>query len=527
MRVAMSGELHVLARRLERIADQHRYSRDFTFNTLHEALGEVIACFPVYRTYARQGKHGSVPRITAEDRHSIVTAVQQARLRNASISKTLFHFIASILLFEESDDLSQEQRLERRDFVMRFQQMTGPVAAKGVEDTAFYRYFPLASLCEVGGTPQRFGVSIDEFHTANLERQKDWPHTLLATSTHDTKRGEDVRARLNVLSEIPDLWDQTLRQWQQMNQGLKTAVNGVLAPDSIEEYLIYQTLIGTFPFRFEDDESRDAYERKIQEYVVKALREAKIHSSWLDPMEEYEGVVRNFVSGLLARDGNFLTDFTQFQNLISRAGVFNSLSQVLLKVTSPGTPDFYQGTESWDFSLVDPDNRRHIDYSKLTRQLTLLRATSESISPRPEGFLGDPADGAIKMFATSRLLEFRIQNRTLFERGEYVPLSTGGASGDRVISFARREQNQTVIAVATRFFATMMGDTGSPLDEQAWGDTRIELHDELAGCYRDVLTGQRICGSDDKSAIFLSEICRHLPVALLVRDSEAGAQIAR
>ena len=501
MRVAMSGELHVLARRLERIADQHRYSRDFTFNTLYEALAEVIASFPKYRTYTRQGKSGSRPKTTQEDRRSIRTAVHRARVRNPAMSKTLFDFIASVLLIDESNDLSQEQRLERRDFVMRFQQLTGPVTAKGVEDTAFYRFFPLASLCEVGGNPKHFGVSIEDFHKANAERLKKWPHTLLATSTHDTKRGEDVRARLNVLSEIPEMWDQAVHRWQGLNQGLRTMVNDVLAPDPLEEYLIYQTLIGTFPFHFEDAASREFYTHRIQEYLIKAIREAKIHSSWLDPMEEYEAVVRNFIERLLVPDSEFLKDFVGFEGRISKAGVLNSLSQTLLKITSPGVPDFYQGTESWDFNLVDPDNRRPVDYQRLNSLLSSVEQIDKS-------FVENPADGAIKVFVTSRLLGFRNRNWELFERGAYKPLAVNGSNASRVIAFDRRLEDQIVIVIATRFMS----------DFDGWDGTSVELNSEASGCYRDVLTGSRVCASQSKPRIHLSEACKELPIALLVRE---------
>lgn len=506
LRVAMSGELHVLARRLERIADQHRYSRDFTFNRLHEALAEVIASFPKYRTYIRQGKIGSRPKITLEDRRAIRTAVHRARMRNPAMSKTLFDFIASVLLVDESRDLSQEQRHERRDFVMRFQQLTGPVTAKGVEDTAFYRYFPLVSLCEVGGSPQQFGVSVEDFHRANAERLRESPHTLLATSTHDTKRGEDVRARLNVLSEMPDLWDETLHRWQELNQHLKRMVNEALVPDPVEEYLIYQTLIGTFPLEFEDESARETYTRRIQDYLIKALREAKIHSSWLNPMDEYEAVVRQFIEKLLATKGAFLEDFVSFQQRTTRAGVLNSLSQVLLKITSPGVPDFYQGAESWDFNLVDPDNRRPVDYARLTG---LLSSSNDAIAT----LLSNPGDGAIKMLVTSQLLGFRNQNRELLERGEYIPLVVNGSLANHVIGFARSLQDQMAVIIATRFMSGF--SDGREID---WGETSIELKSDAAGCYRELLSSNRVCVSQSEPRILLSEVFRDMPIALLTRE---------
>jgi len=506
LRVAMSGELHVLARRLERIADQHRYSRDFTFNTLHEALAEVIASFPKYRTHIRQGKIGSRPKITLEDRRAIRTAVHRARMLNPAMSTTLFDFIASVLLVEEFSDLSQEQRHQRRDFVMRFQQLTGPVTAKGVEDTAFYRYFPLVSLCEVGGSPKQFGVSVEDFHRANAERLREWPHALLATSTHDTKRGEDVRARLNVLSEIPDLWDETVRRWQDLNQHLKTMVNEALAPDPVEEYLIYQTLIGTFPFQFEDDSARESYTRRIQDYLIKALREAKIHSSWLNPIDEYETVVCQFIESLLAANSAFLEDFVDFQERTTRGGVLNSLSQVLLKITSPGVPDFYQGAESWDLNLVDPDNRKPVDYSRLSGLLSSSKDATATL-------LNNPADGAVKMFVTSQLLGFRKQNRELFERGEYTSLVAKGSLANHVIAFARSLENKMAVVIATRFMSGL-----DDIRKMDWGETSIELKSDAAGCYRDVLRNNPLCVSQSEPRILLSEVCSDMPVALLSRE---------
>ncbi len=518
LRAAMSGELHVLARSLERIAEQHRYSRDFTLNSLHQALGEVIACFPVYRSYLRSGKNESRPEIGTEDRRSILTAVRRARVRNPALSKTLFDFIRSLLLIEEPDGLSAEQRQERHNFVMRFQQLTGPVTAKGVEDTAFYRYYPLASLCEVGGNPTRFGISPTAFHEANQQRLADWPHTLLATSTHDTKRSEDVRARLNVLSEMPARWDRAVRRWQRLNRKFKTEVDERAAPDSREEYLLYQTLVGAFPFHLEDDAARQSFLQRMQDYMVKALREAKLHSSWLNPNEDYEQAVRDFTARILAADSPFLPEFLEFQTPIARAGAFNSLSQTLLKITSPGVPDFYQGTEVWDFSLVDPDNRQPVDYAERRRLFNSLRAAHQSgAATFTDELLRNPADGRIKLFVTSRALDFRRNHRELFERGEYLPLQSGGTCERHVVSFARRDKQQTVIVVAARFFTALLTGAESPAGDRVWGDTVIRSRDELLGCYRDVFTGGRVCMNDLREGLPLSQVCERLPFALLER----------
>ncbi|NOT61772.1 MAG: malto-oligosyltrehalose synthase, partial [Acidobacteria bacterium] len=510
LHAAMSGELHVLARKLERLAEQHRYSRDFTLNSLQEALGEVIACFPVYRSYMRFGKNEAQPDINAEDRRSIQLAVRRAQLRNPSLSQTIFAFIRSLLLFEEPDGLAAEQQKERRKFVLRFQQLTGPVTAKGVEDTAFYRYYPLASLCEVGGHPARFGTSIAAFHEANQQRLKNWPHTLLATSTHDTKRGEDVRARLNVLSEIPARWSKAVQQWQRLNRKLKPVVDDAPVPDAREEYLLYQTLIGSLPFHLEDETALQAYVQRMQDYLVKALREAKLHSSWLNPNEEYEQAVRDFIARILSANTPFLAALREFHPLIARAGAFNSLAQTLLKITVPGVPDFYQGTELWDLSLVDPDNRQPVDYA--TRQ----RLFAE-VGEFTEEWLRHPADGKIKLFTTSRALAFRRDHGVLFERGEYLPLPSTGARAHHVVSFARRYAGQTVIVVAARFFAALLAESDLPIGAPVWGDTRVQTPADLSGCYRDAFTGTQVCINNSTEGLPLAAVGERLPLALLER----------
>lgn len=523
LRAAMSGELHVLARGLERIAEQHRYSRDFTLNSLHQALGEVIACFPVYRSYIHPQKNEAqsqlgTPEINAEDRRSILIAVRRAQLCNPALSKTIFDFIRALLLLEEPDGLAAEQRLERRNFVMRFQQLTGPVTAKGVEDTAFYRYYPLASLCEVGGQPARFGLSPAAFHTANQQRLAEWPHTLLATSTHDTKRSEDVRARLNVLSEIPARWDRAVRLWQRLNRKFKTAVNDLSAPDTRDEYLLYQTLVGAFPFQFGDDTARQSFLQRMQDYMVKALREAKRHSSWLSPNEDYEQAMRDFTTQILTPDGLFLRAFLEFQAPLARAGAFNSLSQTLLKMTVPGVPDFYQGTELWDFSLVDPDNRQPVDYAKRQQLLNSLRPVNEPDAPLlAEELLRNLKDGRVKLFVTSQTLNFRRKHRELFASGQYLPLQGVGARARHVVSFARLIKQQAVIVVATRFFTSLLTEAETPTGSRVWDDTAIQMHAELRGCYRDIFTGSRICIPDAGKELRLAQVCEQLPFALLER----------
>lgn len=515
LRAAMSSELHVLARQLDRISEQSRYTRDFTLNSLQYALGEVIACFPVYRSYIRP----NAKEAGEEDRRYISKAIRNAKRRNPTISPSIFDFIESLLLLRDPDGIDDEQRRERRRFVMRFQQLTGPVAAKGIEDTAFYRYHPLASLCEVGGEPSRFGVSPGTFHRSNRERLALWPHTMLASSTHDAKRSEDARARINALSEIPARWYRAVRRWQVMNHDLKTPIEDRVAPDANEEYLLYQTLAGAWPLVTQNEQERQSFIQRIQDYLIKAVREAKIHSSWLNPDEEYEQAVRDFVSNVLS-DGPFISDFIEFQAPISRAGMFNSLSQTLLKMTSPGVPDFYQGTELWDFSLVDPDNRRLVDYEHRKQLLDSLRAGEASDQAALAGeLIRNAEDGRIKMFVTTRALNYRRNNLDLFERGEYLPLQSEGERERHIVSFARRFGDQTAVVIASRFFSRLTVNSHPPIGAEVWGDTSVLMNGELAGCYRDVFTGASLCAQQQRSGATLpvAEALAYLPVALLER----------
>ncbi len=529
LQTAMSSELRVLAGRLERISEQSRYTRDFTLNSLQYALGEVIACFPVYRSYIRP----NADEVGEEDRRHISKAIRNAKRRNPAISSSIFDLIESLLLLRDPEGLERigdDQRRERREFVMRFQQLTGPVSAKGIEDTAFYRFYPLASLCEVGGDPSRFGVSPGVFHRSNRERLALWPHTMLGSSTHDSKRSEDARARINALSEIPARWYRATRRWQNMNRDLKTLIEDQAAPDANEEYLLYQTLIGAWPMDEIDEEASRSFVTRIQEYMIKAVREAKIHSSWLNPNEEYEQAVRDFISKILSQngaplgalDGAFAKDFAEFQAPIARAGMFNSLSQTLLKITVPGVPDFYQGTEIWDFSLVDPDNRRPVDYEHRKRLLCSLRDAGAGDRAALAGALMRSAsDGRIKMFITTMALNYRLNNRDLFEQGEYLPLQPAGERERHVISFARKTGDKTAVVIGARFNARLT--SGPPIGHDVWGDTTILMNNELAGCYRDVFTGRSVLlrsqpdGNEDGNELPVAEALAHLPVALLER----------
>jgi (1->4)-alpha-D-glucan 1-alpha-D-glucosylmutase len=516
LQTAMSSELNVLSGKLDRISEQHRWSRDFTQESLHHVLSETIASFPIYRTYIA----GDTSRPDPEDERHIRFAISRAKRRNRSTNESIFDFIQSVLLLEDPDGIDDAQRAERRLFVMRFQQFTGPVMAKGVEDTAFYRYFPLASLNEVGGDAQQFGVAPAAFHSRNLKQLTLWPNTLLATSTHDSKRSEDVRARINVLSEIPSEWYRAIRLWSGLNLRHKVSVAGADAPSAREEYLFYQTLIGIWPMKDPGPQEREELAARLRTYMRKALREAKIHSSWISPQTAYEDAVEGFVRATLERsaDNRFLTEFAAFAGAIVQAAIWNSLSQTLLKICSPGIPDFYQGSELWDFSLVDPDNRRPVDYSlrrRLLNQLHTLEA--QGAASLLKQLTQEPADGAIKLYVTSRALQFRKANHDLFARGAYIHLRAAGERQNHAIAFARAHEGRTAIAVAGRFFMALGADKRPPVGEEAWGDSVLQLRKDSGGAFRDVFTGRivEVEKRNGKYTLPLAGVFTHLPVALL------------
>jgi (1->4)-alpha-D-glucan 1-alpha-D-glucosylmutase len=516
LKAAMSSELYVLSRRLMRLAEWRRETRDFTLNSLHHALTEVIACFPVYRSYTRR----TADSVSPDDRLNINAAVRAAKRRNPTQDPSAFDFIASLLLLKDPKRTSAPERAERRDFALRFQQLTSPVTAKGLEDTAFYRFYPLAALNEVGGEPALIGVSTERFHGRNLDRQESWPHALSATSTHDTKRGEDTRARVNVLSEIPEEWNRALHRWREMNRARKGEVDGAPAPDANDEYLLYQTLVGTWPTAPPDDEGRADYTRRLQEYMQKALKEAKLHTSWISPREDYERAVSGFVEALLdpGLSADFLRDFEEFQRLTARAGVLNSLSQTLLKACAPGVPDFYQGTELWAFTLVDPDNRRPVDYELRRSLLASLRdAGGGDAGEFAAGLLERHEDGRVKMYVTARALSLRRERAELFARGSYAPLAARGRRAANVVAFARALDGEAAVAVAGRFFTRLgVGREGAlGLSREAWGDTALRLEGVEAGRYRDVLTGREF--DTGAGELPLAELLSPLPVALLAR----------
>jgi (1->4)-alpha-D-glucan 1-alpha-D-glucosylmutase len=380
-------------------------------------------------------------------------------------------------------------------FAVRFQQFTAPVAAKGVEDTAFYRYFPLASLNEVGGEPATFGLTSRAFHEASADRALRWPHTMLATSTHDNKRSEDVRCRLDVLSEMPERWSEVLQRWALLNNAVRAAAQGgARSPSKVDEYLLYQTLLGTLPAGGLDEQSLPSYRERIQQYMQKAIRESKTQTRWTQPNGHYEAPLRAFVDALLGTlEGNqFLSEAQALAESLGRYGAWNSLSLMLLKYGSPGVPDLYQGNELLDLSLVDPDNRRPVDFQARERALDAL---CEAGGCGPEA-LGSPQDGRAKLWTIFRLLSLRAKDAALFRDGDYVALSMRGDKVDNAVAFARNLEGRSLIVVAGRFLSRIFPDTGAAAPTfsapaAVWGDTRIEMSAWPDGTrFKNVLTDQ-------------------------------------
>jgi (1->4)-alpha-D-glucan 1-alpha-D-glucosylmutase len=523
---SLSSEIYVLSQQLSRIAEQNRWSRDFTRPALHRGLRELVACFPVYRTYVRPDDTA----IGDEDRLRINEAVRWAKRRNPAMCSTFFDFIGSILLLEEQPGISDENRLQRREFVLKFQQITGPVMAKGMEDTAFYRFYPLASLNEVGGSPVGAPLWVEQFHERMRERSEKWPQSMSATATHDTKRGEDVRARLDVLSEVAGEWESAIGRWREMNTSLRVEVEGGMAPDANEEYLIYQTLVGTWPVLGQSANwPGEEYVGRIVQYMHKALREAKVHTSWLSPQSAYEEGVKTFVERMLD-PGNvaFLESMSAFVRSIADAGFVNSLAQLILKIGVPGLPDFYQGCEFWDFNLVDPDNRRPVDFARRKQLLSEIDFVAEAGVERVvHELLPHWPDERIKMFATVFALRFRREHPGLFE-GQYVPLTATGDRANHVCAFLRTDGTEQAIFVVPRFSCQAVREfppVSGELSEQTawapaawWKGVRLILPDGLAREWRNVFTGESLRSETDGTAdcyFDVGKIFQRFPVAIL------------
>ena len=519
MAIALSSEINTLGHQINLLSERNRRSRDFTLNSLIHAVSEIIACFPVYRTYVTPEPSEGV---TDRDRAYIRLAVARAMRKNPALSSLVFDFIRELLLKLPSDGLHLDWE-DSSPFVMKFQQTTSPVTAKGVEDTALYVYNRLISLNEVGGEPDRFGISPGAFHQRMSERASQWPYGLSTISTHDTKRGEDVRARINVLSEIPKEWGRCVSRWNRINKKAKQFIEEQPVPDRNEEFLLYQTLIGAWPFEDLDDQGYSAFCDRIQGYMNKALKEAKVHSSWINPDETYESAVRDFIAKILRRTPSnaFLADFVPFQKKVSQFGIYNSLAQVLIKITAPGLPDFYQGSELWDLRLVDPDNRQPVDYILRRRLLSEIRAhtTGRGRSGFLKTLLDSPFDGRIKLFVIMTALEFRNRHSSLFLDGDYQGLEPQGNQSRNLCAFARIRGDKLVMTIVPRLITNLIPEPSIlPFGKNIWSDTRVPVPtNKPESRFRNIFTGEIMQSSseDRVQSLPLENIFQNFPVALL------------
>jgi (1->4)-alpha-D-glucan 1-alpha-D-glucosylmutase len=501
MQFSLSSEIAALGKSLDELSEMYRVYRDFTTSMLTSAVREVLACFPVYRTYTTE--EGVV---SEEDERVILRAILAARRRNPSLENPVLDFLRGVLLLRLPEHFSPEERTAHIRFVMKFQQCSGPIMAKGVEDTAFYVYNRLLALNEVGGKPEQFGINLADFHNLNQARAKHWPHTLLATSTHDTKRSEDVRTRMVALSEVPQLWSKAIRRWSKLNKKFRVEVDDQRAPSPNEEYLIYQILLGTWPLDDFHTTERLEYLRRIQQYLVKAIKEAKINSSWIEPNEAWEQATTTFVEKILNEEtnGKFCRDLAELAQLIAELGAVNSLAETIVKCTAPGIPDIYQGTEIWDWSLVDPDNRRKVDYLARRQLLASL------LNAPPSELLKDWQSGRIKLFVIQRLLAFRAANQQVFLKGSYQAVSIVGEHAQSVIAFERTFQSQRLLVIVPRLTYQMgVWPTGN-----VWKETLVTgLASREAHGWQDVLLQRGPITLSD--TVDLSAILSDLPFAVL------------
>ncbi len=489
----------------------------------------MIAYFPVYRTYLQPGQ-----AVSDRDRNYIEQAVARARRRNPTIDATVFAFVQDALLLHCPEEITPLDRAQREAFVVRFQQTTGPVQAKSLEDTAFYRQVKLASLNEVGADPSRFGSSPSIFHALNSERLPQWPGGLSTTATHDTKRGEDARIRINLITELSDEWRTRLVRWSRWNARKKVETSAGIAPDPREEYLLYQTLLGAWPFGGPDDAPPEGFVARIQQFMTKALREAKLNTSWTETDSTYVDSVCRFVAEILeGPDASlFLKDFLPFQRRVARIGVIHSLAQTLLKLTSPGIPDIYQGCELWDLSLVDPDNRRPVDFTARAECLSDLRkqlAAGTSRSDLAVRLLAAPDDGAIKLYVIWTVLNHRKNCLDLYARGTYRALEADGYRAAHLVAFSRQSEGHSILTVVPRLVAGLMGadSQSSPIGSQTWGDSRLTLPDAGSTRWLNALSGEIVSARqiEGRTCLDLADVFRTIPLALLIQEP-SGSEAA-
>lgn len=537
----LASELHVLAHRLSQIAEVSWEYRDFTQNSLRKALRHIVTNFPVYRTYVTPKK------VDKNAKQYIDWAVRLAKRFGSAVAPEVYDFVRNVLCLEaaevpaENDEPAVSFLQAIQTIAMKFQQFTGPVMAKSVEDTLFYRFNRFVCLNEVGGEPDRFGITVPSFHHQNMQRQLRRSHEMLASSTHDTKRSEDVRARLAVISEIPKLWEQKTQQWARMNRSRKVLVDEEQFPDANDEYLIYQTLVGACPITVHGFDWVDDFKKRVTEYALKAARESKLHTSWINKNEAYENALSSFIDKIMtvSPTNPFVEDLLQFHNALYPLGLINSLAQTALKFTSPGVPDIYQGNEMFDFSLVDPDNRRPVDFparnyllNKITKHIEVGVEANEHDRKHQKMFLthllSDVTDGATKLLTTSIAMACRRQFGNIYTEGRYIPLEVKGPAEQHVIAFARELEGDWSVTVVPRLVATLLkSDSAQRLpshqvtdiltdesEKNPWGDTVVLLPPELAK--RGLVNAFNKESMDvEADSIKVSDAFKNFPVAII------------
>ena len=495
----LTSEFTVLTRLLARIANGHYSTRDYSEDSLRQALELYVLHFPVYRTYL------TAAGPTAHDRALITETIARARAEWFAADDGIFDFLRDVLTMDLTrTDKSAPSAPRVRRFALKVQQFTGPMMAKSLEDTAFYRYPRLLALNEVGGDPAAGGLSIPAFHGLMRARARDWPHGMTATATHDTKRGEDARARLMALTEMPGEWTSAVARWKVLNAPHLVTDGTMRAPSATFEYLLYQSLLGVWPSGARDQTLVD----RLQAYALKAAREGKQETSWLNPNGAYEAGLMTFIARILDETlaAEFLGSLDAFARRLSLLGALNSLSQLTLKATMPGVPDFYQGTEFWDLALVDPDNRRPVDFAERAKALARLGA------PNWDALTRDWANGHVKLAWTAHLLKMRAEHTDVFTDGDYQPLEVAGPHKDHVIAFARRRGRDAVITVTTRCLAPLT-DAGRHWPHADAFDARLDLRDYVA----DGIDGHT-------EPVPVSKLFKHLPTAVLGARFEGAVQ---
>src|SRR5579875_1167991 len=500
MQVTLASEISVLADEFHQLSMREWRTRDFTLNGIRAALTEVIAAFPVYRTYVSRRGAG------VDDRRYIEWALAQAKKRWAGPDLSIFDFLHDVLTARLADPRRHSHPQQALRAAMHFQQVTGPVMAKSLEDTAFYRYARLLALNEVGGDPRRFGMSVAAFHHLMQERRRTLPNSMVTTATHDTKRGEDARLRLALLAEMPQEWERRVLRWLRLNRSRRREVAGMLVPDRNLEYLFYQALLGAWPPALDpaDADGMRALAARMAAYMIKAVREAKEVSSWSNPDGAYEAALEGFVRGVLdtARPNPFLAEFHEFVAALARPAAIASLAQLVLKLTVPGVPDIYQGGELWDFSLVDPDNRGAVDWEARAR-------LSEAVAgATPADFAAQWRDGREKLFVIRRLLDLRRRHPGLFAEGDYQPLAVAGDNSAHLCALARSRGAERLVVAVPRLLWRLYRDGAA-----AWGDTALALPPGPG--WHDVFAGRRLAAAERIGA---GALLAMFPVAVLIAE---------